>query len=153
MGTLAVDASVLVKWYAPEKEENLEQTRQLYKAIQNFEIRAITSDLLIFELGNALLKGKRHKAPEVQEALSAFFQTSVELIPTDPLLIDKAVEIAERYQLTVYDAIYVALAKRFGCQLLTANPRCHSKVENGTIFLLKDFGSGWLKKNETDCQE
>jgi len=140
MDTLAVDASVLVKWYAPEKEEDLEQAHKLYKSIQNFEIRAVTSDLLIFELSNALLKGKRHKALEVQEALRAFFQTSVELIPTDSLLIDNAVKIAERYQLTVYDAVYVALAKRFGCQLLTANPRCHSKVKDGTILLLKDFG-------------
>ena len=141
MGMLAVDASVLVKWYAPEKEEGLEQAHELYKAIQDFEIRAITSDLLVFELSNALLKGKRHKASEVQEALRAFFQTSIELIPTDSLLIDSAVEMAERYQLTVYDAIYAALAKRFGCQLLTANPRCHSKIKNGTVLLLKDFGS------------
>ena len=141
MDTLAVDASVLVKWYAPEKEENLEHAHKLYKAVQSFEVRAITSDLLIFELSNALLKGKKHKASEVQEALRAFFQTSIEPIPTDPLLIDSAVEIAERRQLTVYDAIYVALAKRFGCQLLTANPRCHSKIKDGTILLLKDFRS------------
>jgi len=139
MDTLAIDASVLVKWYAPEKEENLERAHELYKAVQGFEIRAITSDLLIFELSNALLKGKRHKVLEVQEALRAFFQTSIELIPTDSLLVDSAVEIAGRYQLTVYDAIYVALAKRFGCRLLTANPRCHSKVKDGTILLLKDF--------------
>lgn len=142
MVTLAVDASVLVKWYAPEKEGGLEQSHKLYKAIQNCEVRAITSDLLIFELSNALLKGKRHQASEVQEALRTFFQTSVELIPTDSLLIDNAVEIAEHYQLTVYDAIYVALAGRFGCRLLTANPHCHSKIKNGTVLLLKDFEVG-----------
>ena len=139
MDTLAVDASVLVKWYAPEKEENLEQAYDLYKAVQSFEIRAITSDLLIFELSNALLKGKKHRASEIKEALDTFFQTPIETVPTDSALIKNAVEIAERHELTVYDAIYVALAKRFGCQLLTANPRCHSRIKDGAILLLKDF--------------
>jgi predicted nucleic acid-binding protein len=139
MDTLSVDASVFVKWYASEQEEDLEQARALYENLQRHKIRVLTSDLLIFELGNALLKGKGLGEAEVKEALQIFFETPVEIVPTDAALIDETIGIAARYQLTTYDAVYVAVARRFGCRLLTANPRCHSKVRDGTVLLLSEF--------------
>jgi predicted nucleic acid-binding protein len=139
MDTLSVDASVFVKWYASEQEEDLEQARALYENLQRHKIRVLTSDLLIFELSNALLKGKGLGEAEVKEALQIFFETPVEIVPTDAALIDETIGIAARYQLTTYDAVYVAVARRFGCRLLTANPRCHSKVRDGTVLLLSEF--------------
>lgn len=139
MGTLSVDTSVFVKWYSSEKEEDLKQAHTLYKRLQNREIRVLTSDLLVFESSNALLRGKGLREEEVREALQIFFKTPVEIVPTDASLIDETINIAARHQLTTYDAVYVALAKRFSCQLLTANPRCHSRVTDGTVLLLSGF--------------
>lgn len=129
-----MDTSVVVKWYAPEKETDFGVAERVFYDLGEGKIIVKTSGLLIHELANALLKGKKLTEEKMVDSLKLFFQTKVEVVPTDLSLIKSAISLAIKYDLTVYDAVYVALAKKFGCQLISANPKCHGKVKDGTSF-------------------
>ncbi|MBL7078071.1 type II toxin-antitoxin system VapC family toxin [Candidatus Shapirobacteria bacterium] len=139
MKTYILDASVIVKWYASEKESDLKKAEKLFFDLEQNKIIAKTSDLLIHELTNALLKGKRFGQKEVTASLKTFFQTKVEIVPTSLFLVQYSIPIAIKYNLTAYDAIYVALAKNFECQLISANPKCHGKIKDESVVSLKNY--------------
>jgi predicted nucleic acid-binding protein len=100
--------------------------------------------LFIAELGSVLLKKvRRGEMPPgaVLEALVAT-QLVVQLEASLPVAA-AAFEIATRHQRSFYDSLYVALAIREGCQLVTAD----EKLVNGlgsafrdSVVLLRDFG-------------
>lgn len=135
-----LDTSIVVKWFNQENESQVEQALQLLAALQKGSVTLKTSDLLVHELANALLVGKRVPVRMVIRALTTFFQLPIKIIPTNLSLMKSAISLAEKYNLTTYDAIFVALAKQERCQLSTANPRHHGKVKK-IIFNLKDYQS------------
>lgn len=140
MKTYILDASVIVKWYASEREADLEAARQILFDLEQGKILAKVSDFLVHELANALIKGKRLDGKKTIDALKLFFKTKVEVIPTDFSLVKIAVPLAIKYNLTFYDAVYVALAKSLKCQLVSANPKCHGKIKDGSVVSLKVYG-------------
>ena len=137
--TYILDTSVVVKWYAPEKETDLEKARQLFFDAEAGKILVKTSDLLVHELSNALLKGKRLKEKAIINSLELFFQTNIEVIHTDFSLSRQVASLAIKYNLTAYDAVYAALAKKHKCQLISANPKCHGKIKDGSVVSLKNY--------------
>jgi len=139
MKTYILDASVIVKWYASEKEQGLEEAKRLFFDLEQNKILTKTSDLLIHELANAFIKGKRLDKKKTINSLKAFFQTKVEIAPTDFSLIKLSVSLAIKYDLTAYDAIYAALAKKLKCQLISANPKCHGRIKDGSVISLKAY--------------
>ena len=68
-----------------------------------------------------------------------FFQTKVEIITSDFSLLKLSIPLAIKYDLTAYNAIYAALAKSLKCCLISANPKCHGKIKDGSVISLKDY--------------
>lgn len=136
-----LDTSVIVKWFNQENETQVEQALQLLAALREDKVILKTSDLLVHELANALLIGKRAPVRMVLTALATFFQLPIQIIPTNLGLIKSAVSLAKTYNLTSYDAIFVALAKHERCQLVTANPRHHGRIKGVIVLNLKDYQS------------
>ena len=139
MKTYILDTSVVVKWYAPEKERDFKAAERVFYDLGEGKIIVKTSDLLIHELTNALLKGKKLTEEKMTNSLKLFFQTKIEVVSSDLSLIKSAISLAIKYDLTAYDAVYVALAKKFSCQLISANPRCHGKIKDGLVIFLENY--------------
>jgi len=133
-GRLAVDASVVVKWYLPE--DGSEQAASLLRD-------RVAPDLLAAEMGNVLWKKVRAgelQACEALDIVAAFSrECPVELRPGRPLL-GLALDIALRQGCTVYDALYAAVALTEGCPLVTADAdlvrRCDEGALGGMVRLL-----------------
>ena len=117
--SLVVDASVAVKWlltepYSPEALKLLRSAPTLH-----------APDLLFPEVGNILWKRVRageitaDKAKELLEWLATLL---IQLHPSPPLIL-AAIEIACRNKRTVYDSLYLALAVREGCAMVTADEK------------------------------
>ncbi|MBS3138812.1 type II toxin-antitoxin system VapC family toxin [Candidatus Woesearchaeota archaeon] len=92
---------------------------------------------LLYEIANGLRWNPNFTAGDVEEALKAIagFGFMVQ-VPTFELL-RKAVEIAYSGRCTVYDAIFLALAKENEGILITADEKFAKKVKENTV-LLKD---------------
>lgn len=122
-----VDASVAIKWFADE--ENSEIARSLLRSAELETIRIFAPDILLYEIGNALGKGKHFGRQDIIDALEVLLDSSVEVRNLDRLLIAQSASFMERYSLTFYDAAYAALAHTLGIPLISENQKDHGKIK------------------------
>ena len=124
MSVFVVDASVVLKWFVPEIHSDA--ARRLLAATHQF----LSPDLLFPEVGNVIWKKVRRgelTAEEGQRLAADISSVAVETISTRGLMID-AHALAVTTGLTVYDAMYLALAIRLKTDLVTADDRLSRTV-------------------------
>jgi predicted nucleic acid-binding protein len=122
-----VDASVAIKWFADEEKSDI--ARSLLRNVELKTIRIFAPDILLYEVGNALGKGKHFGSQDVIDALDVLLDSSVEVRNLDRVLIAQSTSFMERYSLTFYDASYAALAHTLGIPLISENPKDHGKIK------------------------
>jgi predicted nucleic acid-binding protein len=114
-----VDASVVLKWFVPEIHSDA--AHRLLAAAHKY----LAPDLLFAEAGNAIWKKVRRgqlTADEGQRLATDLSTVAVDTVSTRGLLND-AHALAVTTGVTVYDAMYLALAVRLKTQLITADDR------------------------------
>lgn len=123
---VVVDASVVIKWFIPESgvaEAEAILNDHLFGREDIF-----VPELLFYEVVNAL----RYKKDIVEDAVNGFIAvlSGLELkrAGTDEQLLNTMFSIAKKYDISVYDAAYVALAEVFNCNLVTADVKLVQKV-------------------------
>ena len=134
-----LDASVIVKWFSKYKEKDLEQASEILEKYKTGQLQAIVPDLLIYELSNALRYNPRFDNKDVKKAIKALVDLGITISIFEDKMIQKTIDIAYKYNITVYDAAYYALALTYRCKLITANPKCFQKIKSKDIILLKNF--------------
>jgi predicted nucleic acid-binding protein len=121
---VVVDASLAVKWVL--EEDLTAEARAVLLGWQSRETRRIVPSWFCCEVANVLYKRVRKNTLSVldaQIAVEALLQDVMEH-DVEPEVSKRALEIA--YQLgnpASYDAHYVALAERLGCEIWTADER------------------------------
>ena len=83
------------------------------------------------EVAGALTRAERQKLIPVGDAralLGRVMRTPPVMHPFEPLL-DRAVDISSQTRSGLYDCLYVALAEREGCELVTDDQKAHCKLE------------------------
>lgn len=123
-----VDASVAVKWFS--EEVGRQKALDLLKNAQSGKLSLYAPDLLLYEVGNALWKGKRMPDHEVNEALFFLLELGIEFVRLDPSVIEHATKAMASYDLTFYDAVYAAIAIALSGTLVSANPKDHAKIKD-----------------------
>jgi predicted nucleic acid-binding protein len=119
-----VDASVVVKWFVPEI--HAEAARNLLR--EGFALSS--PDLVRAEVGNVLWKKWRRdqlSSEVVEEVLRDLESFALEIETSGPLL-GTAWDVARRFDRSFYDGLYVALAVRAGCPLVTADRRLYNSL-------------------------
>lgn len=120
-----LDASVAAKWYLPRGENLVEESVHLLDEFKSGRTRLAVPDLFWPEMGSIFWKAVRKKRISVQsaeEALQSLSELPLPTVPSYPLL-RNAYTIATRFQCTVYDCTYVALAIASERLLVTADER------------------------------
>jgi predicted nucleic acid-binding protein len=113
-----------VKWFIPEIHS--EAARRWLGASHDF----VAPDLLFSEAGNTVWKKVRRKELEETEArqlVTDLAQVAVETVATRSLLED-ALALALTAGITVYDAMYLALAVRLETEVITGDDRFADKI-------------------------
>lgn len=112
----------------PEKEKIINLTSNCHATAPN---------ILPYELGNALVAMTKRKQITNQEAVSTYqvaSKISVRLVSVD---IQKALEIALRFNIYAYDAYFLQTAKAFSCPLITLDKRMKQVAKELGIQLLE----------------
>lgn len=108
---VVADASVVLKWFHEEGEEEVPESRHLIELQQRGLIVLSVLDLTAYEIGNALIRGR----PRIGAAGAAtVIRAIAEICPRLELSaseLDDATGLAERHGLTMYDAAYAAAAR------------------------------------------
>jgi predicted nucleic acid-binding protein len=116
---LVIDASVAIKWYI--EQPHTEAAKRL-AAGQDL---LIAPELILAEAGNAFWKYVRAGQIGAGKAAAALSKLPDRFDSLSPLLplVDDAFEIAASLSHPIYDCFYLALARREGAPLMTADKR------------------------------
>lgn len=135
-----LDTSVVVQWYSPEKELHVEQAIALLKKYEKlgFE-KIIIPDLLVLELSNALLAGKGLRFSLVEQILGDFYGLGLTVVAVDLQTVALAIKIVKDYKVTIYDAVFLAIAQLYECRLVSDDVKSHGKIKNEKIQMLNQW--------------
>ena len=125
-----IDASIGMKWEIVEVDSDIAcLLRDEYR--QGIH-ELLAPDLFPTEVCNSLLMAERRKRIQPGDAILFF----ADVMLTPPILYDaipdllpRALVIASTINSSVYDAMYVALAEREGCELVTADSKLVAKAQ------------------------
>lgn len=118
---LTIDASVLIKFFVPEVLSS--KAEQLLARVEEGSVKLFAPDLIYAEAGNTLWKKYRLKElthSEVGKVTDLIISIPLKVEPSKSLF-PLAVDIAIAYEVTVYDALYLSVAKVHETQMMTAD--------------------------------
>jgi predicted nucleic acid-binding protein len=129
-----LDSSVALKWVLPEPDSA--KALRLRAEFQAGIHDLLAPDILPVECAHALTRAERRRIIQVGDAelhLLHILSAGIPLHPHQPLL-RRAAAISSSARVGVYDCLYVALAERESCELVTADARLVTSL--GTRFPL-----------------
>lgn len=134
---LVVDASVVVKWFHEELDTRLAEKFQ--ESIARGKTRAIVPVLLFYEVANVLTLKAGSQINEIIAANQVLRSLPFQVVPAIDGLLDGAIEIAHQHKISVYDAIYLAVANAHDIILVTADEKLAETTKLSNIKLLSTF--------------
>lgn len=125
---LILDANVIAKWFI--EEENTERALEIRDKFVGGKLTIIEPTLLLYELGNVFWKHPAKSSEDVELDFKALFNLGIEFFDVlKPAVLGTIHKTARNFDITFYDATYVALATELDCKLITADERLHTKVK------------------------
>jgi len=125
---LVIDANVLMKFFLPEVLSG--QAAKILTQVEQGEIRLRAPDLIYPETGNILWKKHRRKElsrSEVEEISGSIESLPISIEPSKPLM-SLAIELGMVYGITVYDSMYMVVAKISESALITADRKLVEQI-------------------------
>lgn len=116
-GTLLLDAGV---WIASRDPDDSYQSASLELTFDT-EQTAAALDLTFYEVANGVVRRWADSAAAAKLCRSVELRCKGNVVRVDPGLIEATAELALEHGLTSYDAAYVAVARRYGWQLVSTD--------------------------------
>lgn len=130
-----LDASVAVKWVLPEADsaKAIALRDDYRKGIHDL----VAPDTFKVEVAHALTRAERRKILQQGEAISrmVLLMHSRPRMCSFSSLLPRGMEISSQRQIGVYDCLYVALAEREQCKVVTSDQRMMAVFPAHTISL------------------
>lgn len=123
-----IDTSVVYKWFAESEPLSLQAQEILKRHISSQE-KIIVPALLLYEISNAWATKTSLPVAKAFTSLKALEEFDLEIITQDWIQIKEALKLSRKYNVSVYDAVYVVLANEKGCNLITADEKFIEKVK------------------------
>jgi predicted nucleic acid-binding protein len=141
-GIAVVDASVALKWQLDDEECVTQATALRNDFYARGIVTLIAPALLIYETANGIVTAARHKRISRDKAIEAMrniMAFNIEFRAVAPADIPS---LALKYNLTAYDATYLALAEQENCDLWTGDKAFFQAVssQKTRVKWIEDYG-------------
>jgi predicted nucleic acid-binding protein len=123
-----IDASVFLNAFNPF-EAGHQDSRRLLAWLQAQAIPIIAPTLLLPEAAAVIGRGRDDEALAREFAAALTRLPHLVWVPLDPTLARQAAEVAAQYRLRGSDAVYAAVALRFGSTLVTLDQQQRERVD------------------------
>jgi predicted nucleic acid-binding protein len=137
--TLILDSSIIVKWFF---SENASDKALLIKdQFVKGNISIVIPLIFYYEINNVLKTATKKLQIEQHDAIAlydALFDLNFITYSTESLF-KQSLELALKYDISSYDASYVALAEYLQVDFVTADKKLINKVSRKYIFDLEEF--------------
>ena len=122
-----LDTSVAVKWSL--EEENSDKAKDLLERHEAKEIELFVPDLLLVELANVLHYSRCYESDEMAKIVTDVRQT-LSVILINNQILTKALQLSAKFEVPVYDTVFLAIAIQLGRPLITADERMYRKLDD-----------------------
>jgi len=126
-GSVVLDSSVIIKWFRAH-EVLRDQALWIRQAYLDGNLRIYAPDLLIYEIANVLRYKPDLDQRKVQQAIGSLYDMGISIVTPSSRLMGRAIEIAYSHNVTVYDAVFSALAERVDGAFVTADEKLVKKL-------------------------
>ena len=135
---IVLDASVAIKWFVKDEPLVAEAQRVLSEVEEN-PAAFVVPELFMNELLAVLCRMRPGRSSQVRQALELVEALGIERVANGHELLALAADLARRWRLSGYDAVYAALASLGDGVWLTADARAARRV--GRKGLARVLGS------------
>ena len=122
-----VDASVFINGFNPY-EEGYEHSRRLLVRMQEEAVPVVVPTLLLPEVAAAVRRGRDDQDLARRFAARLRRLPHLVLVSVDEVLAQQAADVAAHYRLRGSDAVYAAVALRFGSTMVTLDREQRERV-------------------------
>jgi predicted nucleic acid-binding protein len=131
-----IDSSVAAKWELPEVDSD--KARQFRDDVRAAGHTLLAPDVFSAEVAHTLTRAERQGRIAVGQAqvLWGFILATPLNFARSSLLIPRAIAISSAMRIGVYDCLYVALAERRKCRLVTADDRLVTNLQPHFPFIV-----------------
>jgi len=119
---VVVDSSVAVKWFVDEGENHVPAALDLLQGHLDGVFTLAAPEHLRLEVLNAL-RYRRLDDVHLLEAADRLDLVQLQWYSVDGALARSAIALSGEHRLTIYDAVFAALAKLLDCELVTDDRR------------------------------
>ena len=136
MKRIVIDASVILKWFLSDEEYSQSALALLDKYV-SFELEIVAPSLLEYEVLNGLqIARKRGRIPQDNTIMAVEGFLGLEIEKKDiSSFYSWIMHFSEAYNLTVYDASYLAVADEEGIELVTADESLYDRVKTNLKWI------------------
>jgi predicted nucleic acid-binding protein len=128
-----LDASVGIKWVM--NEVDADKARRIRDDFRNSILELLAPDCYVMEAAHGLTKAERRGfVTDSGKLWDELMLDCPDLYHSIPLMV-RAIQISRQFHQAVYDCLYVALAEREGCELLTADDRLIRSLQPSFPFI------------------
>jgi predicted nucleic acid-binding protein len=131
-----LDSNIALKWVLPEPDSP--KARQLRDDFQKAVHELVSPTVLEVEIAHALTRAERQGKIAVGQAgiLWADIMSTPPRLERSGPLVPRAIAISSAMRVGVYDCLYVALAEREACEVLTADTRLVNTLHPQFPFIM-----------------
>ena len=139
MEKLSLDSSVIVKWFS--QEEDTEKALRIRDAFVRGDVELFISSLAFYEVTNALRYKPDFDEHKLKRAVDSLFMLHLNVVEVNSDLLKRSAEIAYDGNVTIYDAVPVAIAELIDGVCVTADEKTqYNRLKDKyPIVLLRDF--------------
>ena len=120
---IVLDASVAVKWFNIESEDNVEIALEVQRQKILNKLEIIVPELFFLEIINAFLTKSRFSVEDIIIIEEALHKMDLKVVYLDHSLLNSVIKIAHTCNLTIYDSLYIGLARLCETKLLTEDKK------------------------------
>ena len=131
-----LDSSVALKWVLAEADSG--RALRLRDEYRNGTHELLAPDVFLPEIGNAVVYAELSGRIKVGEAaiLLRDMLNAAPAMHSSAAVLVRAMELALTTKHAVYDCLYVALAEREGCELVTADGKLLKGLQSSFPFIV-----------------
>lgn len=132
---MVVDTSIVIKWIKRSTEEGVLEALKYYQKFQNNEIPLTVPDIIFYEISNFASRQIEETRIACQALIDFLFESGAEIIPPDKEFLAQAITLANKLNISAYDASYLTAAINSKTKLLTADKKLIASAPDLTIPL------------------
>lgn len=125
---IVLDASVALKWIFRDEEGEDRAARYRDRHISGEEVIAVP-ELFFYEIGNVLAIKTSLDSKTASKAFSLLWNFDLEVFSLGGEEFLGSLALSRKFQITLYDASYIELAKKLECDFVTFDKKLFEKVK------------------------